>query len=103
MKFGIISAVVVALPMAAMAQSPTQKQADLAEALRVQQLICSGIADVRTRGGDYSDHDLAKCVIALEAQRAEYARSMAANASPAAPRRAAAPAVTPRGQIAAAN
>ena len=103
MKLGVISAIVIAFPMTAMAQSPVQKQADLAEALRVQQLICNGIADVRARGGDYSDHDLAKCVIALEAQRAEYARSLAANAAPTAPRRVAAPAATPRAQMAAVN
>jgi hypothetical protein len=102
MKFGIIlGAVVVALPISAMAQSPAQKQADLAEALRLQQLICNGIADVRARGGDYSDHDLAKCVIALEAQRAEYAR-FAAAASSAAPSRIASTAAR-RAQMAAAQ
>jgi hypothetical protein len=86
MKLGIIGAIVVALPFsAAMAQSPAQKQADLAEALRVQQVICNGIADVRARGGDYTDHDLARCIMELASQRAEYVRSVAANASP--PRR----------------
>lgn len=74
MRFGILgAAVVLALPLAAAAQSLPQKKADLEEALRVQQFICNGIADVTARGsGDYAANDLVECRVALEAQRAEY-------------------------------
>jgi len=85
MKFSVFSAgLVLALPLAAMAQSLPQKKADLEDALRVQQFICSGIADVGARGGsDYSAGDLVRCRAALEEQRAEYQRFMAAYASAA--------------------
>ena len=94
MKLGILGALVVfAIPLAAAAQSPAQKKADLEEALRVQQFICNGIVQVRARGGtDYSDGDLVQCLVLLESQRSEYARFVAgagAQATPAAaPRKA---------------
>jgi hypothetical protein len=96
MKLGILgAAVVLALPLSAMAQSLPQKKADLEEALRVQQFICNGIADVSARGGsDYAGPDLVRCRVALEAQRAEYQRFMAEySAHPA-------PAPSPRSQVA---
>jgi hypothetical protein len=79
MKLGILgAAVVLALPLSAMAQSLPQKKADLEEALRVQQFICNGIADVSARGGSgYAGPDLVRCRVALEAQRADYQRFMA--------------------------
>ncbi len=78
MKLGVLGAMVVlALPFSAMAQSLPQKKADLEEALRVKQFICRGIADVMMRGGvDYSAGDLARCRVALDAQRAEYGQFM---------------------------
>ena len=80
MRWGILGTVVLlALPAAAEAQSVSQKQAGLEEALRQRQLICSGMADINARTGTYSDHQLAQCLIALEEQRAEYARFLAAN------------------------
>jgi hypothetical protein len=100
MKFGVIGALVVVLPISAMAQSTSQKQANLEDALRVRQLICNGIADVRARGGDYSAHDMTQCVIALEAQRAEYAQFMAVNAVNPSPRRIASAAASRPAQTA---
>jgi hypothetical protein len=80
MKWGIVSAIaLLAVPVAAGAQSISQKQADLEEALRQRQLICSGMADVKSRTGTYSDHQLAQCLIKLEEQRTEYTRFMAFN------------------------
>jgi hypothetical protein len=81
MKTGILSAaIVLSLPLAAMAQSVPQKKADLEEALRIRQFICSGMADVSARGGpDYSNVDLIRCRAALDAQRAEYQRFLAEN------------------------
>jgi hypothetical protein len=85
MKFSVFSAgLVLVLPIAAMAQSLPQKKADLEEALRVQQFICNGIADVGARGSsDFSSGDLVRCRAALEEQRAEYQRFMAEYASAA--------------------
>jgi hypothetical protein len=85
MKWGIFGAIAVfALPLSAGAESISQKQANLEEALRQKQLICSGMADINARTGAYSGHQLAQCLVTLEEQRAEYARFMAANGVPAA-------------------
>jgi hypothetical protein len=83
MKLGILGALVVlAVPLAAAAQSPAHKKADLEEALRVRQYICNGIAQVRARGGsEYSDGELAQCLARLAAQHVEYQQFMAAAAS----------------------
>jgi hypothetical protein len=101
MKLGILgAAVVMALPLAAMAQSLPQKKTDLEDALRVQQFICNGIADVSARGGgDYASGDVVRCRVALDAQRAEYQSFMAQyNAQVAAT-----PAASHRSQAAATN
>jgi hypothetical protein len=85
MRLSIIGAVVVlALPVAAGAESISQKQANLEEALRQRQLICSGMADVNARTGAYSGHQLAQCLVTLEEQRTEYLRFLAANGLPGA-------------------
>ncbi|HZK90928.1 MAG TPA: hypothetical protein VFC56_12345 [Stellaceae bacterium] len=83
MKLGILgAALVLALPLSAMAQTLPQQKADLEEALRLKQFICNGIADVSARGaGDYASGDLARCREALGAQRAEYQAFMAQYAS----------------------
>ena len=80
MKLGILGALVVfAVPLAAAAQSPSPKQADLEDALRVRQFICNGIAQVRARGGsDYSAADLVQCLSQLDVQRTEYQQFVAA-------------------------
>jgi hypothetical protein len=79
MRWGIVAAVVaLTLPLSAGAQSIGQKQANMEEALRQQQLICAGMADVNARGGGYTGHQLAQCLVALETQRADYQRFMEA-------------------------
>ena len=66
MRLGLYSAIaLVALPLMANAQSASQNLAQLEKAVRVQQWICTGIADVRARGGLYSPHQLALCLISL--------------------------------------
>ncbi|HZK90771.1 MAG TPA: hypothetical protein VFC56_11535 [Stellaceae bacterium] len=83
MRGGIIAAIaVLAVPLAAHAEPDSKKQAALKEALRVQQLICDAMADVRARGGDYADNNFSLCFIGLEAQRAEYLRVMTENSGP---------------------
>ncbi|HZK90929.1 MAG TPA: hypothetical protein VFC56_12350 [Stellaceae bacterium] len=79
MKLGITGAILLlALPLPALAGSQTQ--ADMEEALRQQQLICAGMLDVSARGGGYSGHQFAQCLITLQAQRADYQRFMATTA-----------------------
>jgi hypothetical protein len=79
MKSVVVGTIVLmTLPFSAMAGSQTQ--ANLEEALRQQQLICAGMADVAARGGSYSGHQLAQCLVTLETQRADYQRYMAASA-----------------------
>jgi Spy/CpxP family protein refolding chaperone len=81
MKWGVVGAIaVLALPLSATAQTVSDKQADMEEALRQQQLICSGMVEVSARGGGhYSGHQLAQCLVALQQQRDEYQRFIAAN------------------------
>jgi hypothetical protein len=78
MRLGLYSAIaLVALPLMANAQSASQNLAQLEKAVRVQQWICTGIADVRARGGLYSPHQLALCLISLAEQKAQYERFLA--------------------------
>jgi hypothetical protein len=84
MKLGFVGVfALLALPLPALAQLSDQKKADLEEALRVQTVICEGIADVSARGSaDYKAHDLVQCLAMLDAQRADYQRFMAEYAKP---------------------
>jgi hypothetical protein len=83
MRWAIAAAgIILALPLSAGAESGSQKAADLKEALRVQQLICNAMADVRARGANYSDNNFSLCFIDLEEQRAEYRRALSADGAP---------------------
>jgi type II secretory pathway pseudopilin PulG len=79
MKSGVIGAVLL-LAFALPAVAGSQKQADMEDALRQQQLICSGMLDVAARGGGYTGHQFAQCLVTLEAQKADYQRYMATTA-----------------------
>ncbi|MBV9554708.1 MAG: hypothetical protein JO032_18145 [Alphaproteobacteria bacterium] len=86
------AAVALVVPLTAMAQALPQQKTYLEEALRVQQFICSGIADVGARGGaGYDGDDVVRCQAALQQQQAEYRRFMAQDPSTQAA--AAAPAI----------
>jgi hypothetical protein len=65
------------LPLAAQAGAVSQKQADLREQLRVQQLICNAMADVHARGANAADNNFSLCFMALEQLRADYQQALA--------------------------
>lgn len=73
-----LTAILIA-PVWAHAETVSQKQADLKEALRVQQLICDAMADIRARGGVLTDNNFSLCFIDLEQQRAAYQRAIGEN------------------------
>jgi hypothetical protein len=66
------------LPLPALAQS--QSRTDLEDALRQTQLICAGMMDIKARTGrGYNGHQLAQCLVNLEAQRSALQRFMGAS------------------------
>ncbi|MBV8778818.1 MAG: hypothetical protein JO032_02915 [Alphaproteobacteria bacterium] len=70
-KLAIIGALaLLAIPLSVRADP--QREAEIKEALRVQQLICNAMADVRARGAGYADNNFSLCFIGLEELRAEY-------------------------------
>jgi hypothetical protein len=77
----LVTAALTLLTASLPALAASQKQTDLEEALRQQEMICAGMMDINARTGRYSGHQVAQCLIQLESQRTDFQRFIGASAA----------------------